>query len=241
MAVAVYDEAFARHEFALTREDRLLEVLQGDLKTIFDVGSNIGEWTRMARHFHPDAEIHSFEIVPETYRKQISNIIPNNKTFLNGFGLSNECGVLPMQHNTEFDAMSSCLLDLHVDAAVMVDGLVFTGDQYVASRNINYIDFLKIDVEGAEAYVFEGFEKTLNDEKIGIIQFEYGFANVLSRFFLIDAYKLLKSKGFYVGKMVEGQWHQRDYVLLDENFQAPNVVAVHKSKMDQYYNKIMSI
>ena len=109
----LYNEEFARREFFLTREDRLLQVLDNSLNTIFDVGSNIGEWTRMAREFHPNANIHSFEVVAATHKKQVNNIQQNDKTFLNGFGLSDFCGILPMQHNTEFDAMSSCLEELH--------------------------------------------------------------------------------------------------------------------------------
>lgn len=227
----IYNEQFARNEFSLTGEDRLLESLKGNLNTIFDVGSNIGEWTRMAREFHPDADIHSFEVVPNTYKKQLDNIKFDGKTFLNGFGLSNAAGILPMQHNTEFDAMSSCLAELHVDSSVWVDGLVMTGDQYVQSRQIDFIDFLKIDVEGAENLVFEGFADTLNANKVGIIQFEYAFANVLSKFLLVDAYKMLMPLGFNLGKLTKDKWSMDRYKLTDEDFQGPNILAVHNSKM----------
>lgn len=227
----VYNEQFARNEFSISGEDRLLEGLKGNLNTILDVGSNIGEWTRMAREFHPDADIHSFEIVPNTYKKQLDNIKPDSKTFLNGFGLSNEAGTLPMQHATQFDAMSSCLAELHVEASVWVDGLVLTGDQYVRSRQIDYVDFLKIDVEGGEDKVIHGFADTFNAGKIGIVLFEYGYANVLSRFLLVDAYKMLMPLGYHIGKLTGDKWAVGQYNLLHENFQGPNILAVHDSKM----------
>jgi hypothetical protein len=106
-----------------------------------------------------------------------------------------------------------------------------TGDQYVKSRQIDYVDFLKVDVEGAEDLVFKGLNDTLNANKIGIIQFEYGYANVLSRFLLVDAHKMLTPLGYHVGKMTKEKWAPARYSLLDEDFQGPNILAVHESKM----------
>jgi FkbM family methyltransferase len=205
--------------------------LKGKLQTIFDVGSNIGEWTTMAREIHPDANIHTFEVVPEVYRKFLNNVTLDQKITPNGFGLSNECGVLPMKWRKDHDVVSSFIPNLAVENAEWRDGLVFTGDMYRKSRSVEYIDFLKIDTEGAEGMVLKGFKQSLEEQRIGIIQFEYGFAAILTKWLLVDAYEMLNPLGFALGRLTpEGiEFHQ--YQLFHETFNGPDYVAVHESKL----------
>ena len=230
-----YSKEYARKEFALHGEDWILQKLNGQLKTILDVGSNIGEWTRMARELHPDAEIHTFEVVPETYRKFLVNLTLDDKIVPNGFGLSDTCGTLPMKWRKDHDAVSSHLAKLAIENAEWRDGIVFTGDQYIKSRSIDYVDFLKIDTEGAEGMVLKGFSESLKNAKIGVIQFEYGMAAILSKFLLVDAYELLQPYGFYLGRLHQGRIEFHEYNLPAENFSmysdSQDYVAVHQTKM----------
>jgi len=228
-----YNKEHARAEFARHGEEGLLRHLSNKLSTIIDAGSNMGEWCLMAREHNPNAEIHTFEIIPEVYRKFLANVDIDNKIIPNGFGLSNRQGMMKMQYSVEFDAVSSYFEGLNIGPVETRECFIVTGDQYVASRNINYIDFLKVDVEGAEGLVLEGFTETLASNKVGVIQFEYGFANVLSRWLLIDAYKMLTPLGFHIGLLTTEGVKFKDYILTDETFIGPNYVAVHKSKMHQ--------
>lgn len=230
----IYNEEYARKEFSIHGEDWIMEKLSNKLPVIFDVGSNIGEWTKLAREFNPDSEIHTFEVIPETYRDLLRNIKIDHKIIPNGFGLSNECGIMKMKWRKDYSAVSTHLLELAVENFEWRDGIVYTGDQYVNSRRIDYIDYLKIDTEGAEGKVLEGFQQTLRDGKIGIIQFEYGYAAILSRFLLIDAYKLLTPLGYSIGKLTQGKIEFVNYALYHEDFQGPDYVAVHHSKMNLF-------
>jgi FkbM family methyltransferase len=229
--MSVYTREFALDEFESHGETHLQQHLSGKLKTIFDVGCNIGEWAHMARQRHPDAEIHMFEVVPETYKALLGNIELDSKTIPNGFGLSDSCGEFRMKYASNHSQLSTYLPDLRLDGSVWRSCLTFTGDQYVESRNIDYIDFLKIDVEGAEGKVLAGFDKTLKERKIGIIQFEYGLAAILSRFLLVDAYTLLTPLGYHLGKLTPNGIQFHEYTLLYETFNGPDYVAVHSSKM----------
>lgn len=227
----VYDKEHARAEFARHGEDWILLHLRNKLFTIFDAGSNIGEWCLMARSCQPYADIHTFEIVPDVYRKFLANVPSDPKIIPNGFGLSNMHGMMEIQYSTKFDAVSSLYSGLNIGPVEVRNCFVATGDEYVESRKIDFIDFLKIDVEGAEGMVIEGFTKTLENNKIGIIQFEYGFANVLSRWLLLDAYNKLLPLGFHLGLLNKNGLEFKNYKLTDENFGGPNYVAVHNSKM----------
>lgn len=233
----VYDREYAQSEFALHGELWMQEKLAGKLNTIFDVGSNIGEWTYMARQHQPQAEIHTFEIIPNTYRKFLKNIDIDDKIVPNGFGLSNQAGTLDMKYRPDYDAVSTYLHDLKVDGFEWRKGLTMTGDQYVDSRQIDYIDYLKVDTEGAEGMVFEGFNETLRRGKVGIIQFEYGYAAILSKWLLVDAFRLLTPLGFHLGRLTKDGIMFHEYALYHETFNGPDYVAVHASKMEYFRNE----
>jgi hypothetical protein len=231
----MYDQQYAQGEFALHGELWIQTKLAGKLNTVFDVGSNIGEWTRMTRQLQPQAEIHTFEIIPDTYRKLLKNIPIDDKLVPNGFGLSNTAGTLRMKHRLDYDAVSTYLEELAVENFEWRSGLTMRGDDYVESRRISYIDYLKIDTEGAEGLVLEGFSETLKQGKIGIIQFEYGYAAILSKWLLVDAYRLLTPLGYKLGRLTAQGIMFHDYALYHETFNGPDYVAVHSSKLD-YFN-----
>lgn len=229
-----YDRNYAMQEFKEHGEIWIQERFAGKFNTIFDVGCNIGEWTNMTRQHQPNADIHMFEIVPNTYHKMINNIEIDNKMYPNSFGLLDEAGPIPLKFKTTYDAMSTIVTDLRLDDSVIINGLAFTGDQYVESRNVQRIDYLKIDTEGAEGKVFKGFENTFKQGKVGVIQFEYSFVCVLTKWMLIDSYKFLEPLGFKLGKLKQDHIEFHDYTLLDENFIGPDYVAVHESSWSDF-------
>lgn len=227
----IYNQETAFKEFVLHGEDWILSKLNG-LSTIFDVGCNIGEWTRLARSHHPNSDIHMFEVVPDTFQHMKKNIVLDEKMYANPFGLSSEAGTLDMKYKPSYSAVSTCLRMLRVDDSEYRSGLVMKGDDYVKSRMIDKIDYLKVDVEGAEKMVFEGFSETLKQNKIDIIQFEYGYACILTKWLLMDAYELLGSHGFVLGKYANGRIDFHDYALWREDFQGPDYFAIHRSRPD---------
>ncbi|MCK9369105.1 FkbM family methyltransferase [Candidatus Dojkabacteria bacterium] len=229
-----YNTEYARQEFNEHGEDWLLFHLQDKLKTIFDVGSNIGEWSKMAREFNPSSRIHTFEIIPETYEKLLINLKGYSGITFNSFGLSDECGRLLMKYRPDCDTVCTYLPNLELENSSWITGLTFTGDMYMESRRICYIDFLKIDVEGAEGKVLEGFQDALKQAKVGIVQFEYGRASILSKFLLVDAYEMLRPLGYKLGRLGRGWVDFKEYHLLDEDFNGPDFVAVHESVMSLY-------
>lgn len=229
MSTHVYDSAYAQREFEEHGEKWLQSRFAGQFNTIFDVGANIGEWTKMARGMHPNADIHMFEIMPDTYRRLLKNVPLDDKMFPNSFGLSNFSGPIKLKYKNDYDSLSTVVMDLALDNSSVRTGLVFTGDDYIESRNIQQVDYLKIDTEGSEEKVFKGFEKSLKAGKVKILQFEYTFVCVLTKWLLIDSYKYLTPMGFKLGKLSQGRIEFKDYTLIDENFIGPDYVAVHES------------
>jgi FkbM family methyltransferase len=236
----IYNTQIAKIHFALSGEDRLLHTLantKAKVETIFDVGSNQGEWTRMARQMFPTANIHAFEIIPEVYKKFINNGVIDSHVMPNNFGLGAETGTIQMKYCPDNDVYSTYLTRMSPGAITDMffewrECLIATGDLYVRMNNVQEIDILKIDVEGAEHLVIEGFNGFMKTEKIGLIQFEYGLANIVSKWLLVDAYELLSPMGYILGKLGPGGVNFKNYDLLDENFIGPNIVAVHQTRQD---------
>lgn len=225
--MAEYTSEYALSEFEQHGEVWLQQRLAGKLNTIFDVGSNIGEWTRMARKYNPNADIHTFEVMAPTYRKMLDNIPLDNKIWPNGFGLGDANAPIAMKYKPAYDAVSTSILDLRLDDSSIMTGLVMKGDDYAISRGITTIDFLKVDTEGAEEKVFKGFEQCLREARIKMIQFEYGYICVLTKWLLKDSYEYLSQFGYSLGKLTPNGIQFHDYALYHEDFQGPDYVAVH--------------
>jgi Methyltransferase FkbM domain len=91
---------------------------------------------------------------------------------------------------------------------------------------------LKVDVEGAEGAVLQGFKTALAERRIDVVQFEYGFQNIFSRFLLLDFYRLLEPHGYAVGKLYPDGVCFKSWEPKDEDFYGPNYVAVLTERAD---------
>lgn len=228
-----YDTNYAIGEFKLHGEYQLLERLRTvNMQTIFDVGCNIGEWTKMTRTFQPNANIHMFEIVPATFQKLLRNNVLDDKVFPNSFGLSKETSDIVVKEVLDNTRVSTTVLNLRHDNSVLRKAVVVNPMTYTEYNNINYIDYLKIDTEGHEYSVLEGFIPLLEKGNVGCIQFEYGYVCILTKKLLIDFYQLLTPYGYLIGKLTPTGVKFKDYILPDEDFQGPDYIAVHESRQD---------
>ena len=100
------------------------------------------------------------------------------------------------------------------------------------ATGVERIDLLKVDVEGAEHLVFDGFGAAMDAGQIDVIQFEYGKVNIITHFLLRDFYDFLETRGYQVGKLFPDHVDFRPYALEDEDFLGPNYIAVRKVRAD---------
>ncbi len=192
---------------------------------IFDVGANDGAWALLAAQYCKRAKIHAFEIVPSTAEIGARNVAGESRIVYNSVGLADYSGSMPVRSFA--DHTHSTTLDYPHDAPFeTVKGRVAVGDDYCGGNDIGRIDLLKIDVEGAENKVIAGFSQMLRQRRIEMIQFEYGRANILTKFLLKDWYDLLAPMGYKIGKLYPDYIDFKDYDLRDEDFIGPNYVAM---------------
>jgi len=203
-----------------------------DAECVFDVGANVGSWTRLACSAFPNATIHCFEIDEDTCHTLADDVRHLKRVVVNGCGLSDAAGEAWFKSYPGAPALTSMFDYPHPVPSVNKHGLVTTGDCYVESNGIGRINFLKIDVEGAERRVLNGFERTISHRLIDAIQFEYGRASILARQFLRDLYEFLTERGYAIGKILPNYVDFRPYALSDEDFRGLNYLAVLKSRSD---------
>ena len=159
---ATYSELRTIRNLALgPREQALISSLPSQ-GVFFDVGAHVGIWTSALAMAHPGATVHAFEASPETFRTLNRNIEKNNITnaILNQTAVSDESGFLQFQaprNGSVFGRIHADGNSQHrFDNAAIVDVPALRLADYCRTHGIGNIDFLKIDVEGAEIRVLRG-------------------------------------------------------------------------------------
>jgi FkbM family methyltransferase len=202
-------------------------------RTVVDVGANRGDWSLIASELFPQATVHSFEIVPETYSRLVQNCGQRNNIVCHNLGLSDMEGTTTVFFSPDRSGVATCVPDFseqfHKYEPEKIEARVSTGDLFCAAHGSETIDFLKIDVEGYEHKVLKGFEGMLKKGKIKIIQFEYGYINIDTHFLLKDFHEYLGDFEMKVGKIYPSYVDFRAYRYSDEDFYGPNYLAVHSA------------
>ncbi len=157
---------------------------------LFDVGANIGDWSLAAAELVPNAHLHAFEITPATAEALAVNAAPfGARLTIHPFGLGDHEGEITVYLSPRDDTANSTLRDAvaissdgNDDATIAeVAARITTGDAFLAEHGIAHLDFLKIDVEGAEFSVLSGFQNAFARNAIDLVQFEYGEINLKTR------------------------------------------------------------
>lgn len=195
---------------------------------VFDVGAHLGEYSLRLLTLKPDAQVHCFEIIPQTRELLRTRVAENPNIIVNEFGLSEvngSVGVTFFPDSLTEARIHSLRRGMKQE---LIECQVRRGDDYVRQHGIRQIDLLKIDTEGHELFVLRGFRETLRQQRIGIIQFEYGTTFLASRSLLSDVYDLLEPHGFMIGRLYpQGVFFKEFKFPQDECFRMGNYVAVH--------------
>lgn len=133
---------------------------------IFDVGARDNSILLLKSK----GEVHYFE--PEKILFGMLEIAPrnNNGAHFNNFGLSDENALLPYYNDYSSFLHRKVSVPDCPDRNETLE--VRRADEYMQEKQVNAIDFLKIDTEGYEFKVIKGFGERIKD--VSIIQFEYG-------------------------------------------------------------------
>lgn len=159
-------------------EPETVQILSGLLRpgmVVLDVGASIGQYTLLAAGIvGAGGKVHSFEPDPVTYQWLSGNVKRNNLTNVttNQLALGGEPGSLQLYIGSPENIGTTSLRPQYNHSGRSVSVEVLPLDTYLERAGIERVDFIKIDVEGAESMVFKGATKLLAKRPTIIIEFE---------------------------------------------------------------------
>ena len=221
------------HDHNTHGEVWLMNIIKSyNIKVVFDVGANVGKWTNEARNLFHDARIFSFEPIPNVFDQLQINTKELTKVFINNIALSNVTGELSFNYYPKSNLFSSIYNHPGGKDGIILKVISKCGEKFCNENEIDCIDFLKIDTEGSEPLVLEGFKEMLKNKKIRLVQFEYGITNIDAKFILKDFFKLFNDNGYIVGKIFPNYVNFISYNKENENFKHQNYIAVIDSETE---------
>ncbi len=139
-----------------------------DVKNIFDVGAFQGDTVSIERNLFPSAKIYAFEPLDSSCRVLRERYSNDSKVVVEKIALSDRKGnaklniTASVQSNSILTPAQTGLgVDEHHQLKRVVDIKTTTIDIYCDENGIDSIDFLKMDVQGAELSVLRGGRRML--------------------------------------------------------------------------------
>jgi FkbM family methyltransferase len=198
---------------------------------VFDVGANVGEWSKEIFNLNLNCLVYAFEPVPEVFKKLIQCKFDSNLFYSFNFGFGIQDDILRFFYLPNLNGMSSIYYrPVFDDLAQKIDQIevsIKTVDNFVKNNNINKINFLKIDTEGSEFNVLMGARESIKNGIINIVQFEYGGCYLDGQKKLSDIYHLFKSNNYLIFRIIpDGLIYIKTWDESLENYTYSNYLAL---------------
>lgn len=145
--------------------------------TVLDIGANVGDFAYTIRPLLPDAQLYSFEPLPDCFQKMLQHLRGAAKFQAFNVGLGDQTGELDFQRSSH--SPSSSFLNMaaaHKSAFPTTAGSqtlkvrVERLDDFAAKLIIAEPLLIKIDVQGYEAHVLRGGENTVRRASALIVE-----------------------------------------------------------------------
>ncbi len=202
--------------FQKSFEYKSLELFLGQIKkgdTILDVGANVGLYSLLgAKYIGSEGKVYAFEPTDKTYKILDLNIKRSNLSNIYSQHIALADGKRPMMmlnptgESGEYeDAMNKITF---LEQTIQDQNITYTDslDNFVLDHALTRIDFIKIDIEGAELLFFRGANQSLRQYKPKLLfeakeehcQF-YGYS-------VLDSLVYLYNLGYSIKQVDHEQW-----------------------------------
>lgn len=154
------------------------DVDPASVRTVFDVGANVGQAAAFLRENFPACALHSFEPAPKTFDELVRRVPASPRFHPHRLALGAAPGRARMylQARSRFNSLAPAVN--HPDPARgggYADVTVDTLDGFCAREGIDRVDFLKIDAEGLDLDVLRGGRGLLERGAIRFVFVEVTF------------------------------------------------------------------
>ncbi len=168
-----------------TLDQAIKSIIKKKNPIIFDVGAHEGESIDRFRNLFQNPIIHSFEPQSKTFEKLMNKKKNDKDLVLNNFALGSREENQEIFVNSNTAASSYLNIDnkdkffKSLKTIQKEQTRIDTFDNYFNKIKVNYIDLVKIDVQGYEEKVLKGALKSL--DKVQLIEIEIVFVNLYEK------------------------------------------------------------
>jgi len=189
-----------------------------DDKIFFDIGCNVGEFTKYLLDNNYNDKIYLFDAINSLDK----SIVENDKVKFSKILFWDKHERLKFNvnkneknsgHNSIFD-MNKIGYTAHNDKLEVNSS---TLDYFIQENNIKKVDYLKIDTEGSEYRILKGASNNLKKKIFKFIHLEYGHAAMADRVYIKDIYDLLCPLGMNMYAITPNGLRKLDYSPYLEN------------------------
>ena len=227
-----YDGHFETGTFELMKK-----IIRKD-DIVLDIGANLGWYTAHIAKRIPIKHCYAFEPVPSIFKKLERHCAVNqvtNKVTLNNCALGDKDGTIELHTFPDLPHGHSSISTLGKTNYVTSTAPIVMLDNYIAENNLDKIDFIKMDVEGAEMLVLKGAKNLLQrkDPPVWVIEmnietaasFGHKPADLLKEITQYNSYELFK---------VEAGWGKTTRMSSIDDYQnGDNAVLIPSSKKER--------
>ncbi|WP_133013305.1 FkbM family methyltransferase [Marinomonas flavescens] len=140
--------------------------LINDNDTVFDIGGNMGWYSIALSKAKKNLDIYTFEPIPKSYESLVVNAKLNRSEInIYNIGLSDKKQELTFYYHKEGSGNASSAIMNEDRENIEVRCQVEKLDDFFKDNNLDKLDFIKCDVEGAELLTFKGAVETISKQK----------------------------------------------------------------------------
>lgn len=175
---------------------------------VFDVGANIGDWTKvmleLAASRSGETSIHAFEPGDETLVTLHRNLAAwslTDKVVVNDVALSSKAETRKYYSLGANAGVNGLYPVNDTDPQAISEIETQTLDGYCEQAGLSHVHFVKVDTEGHDMEVLYGAKGMLEKQAIDALQFEYNYRWINARHYLRDAFDYFQPLGYQLGKV----------------------------------------
>ncbi len=206
-----------------------LDLLGKSNKVLFDVGANHGQYTDLLLDtFSGTDRIVCFEPSRHSFKELSARHGQKANVELVPYGLGSKTENRNLFYDVEGSGWASVFerkdTGFNHPLTHSEEISIITLDDFCAAKQINEINFLKADVEGFELEIFRGATNILPN--IDFIQFEFSYANLNSRTYLLEFFEILSD--FRIHRVLRDGIQEIVYDPRYEILMTTNYLAINK-------------
>lgn len=217
-----------------TGEVWLRHAVAARCSTFVDAGANVGEWLAQIALEKGDQPFRAIAYEPSAsaFEQLSARFASDARVTLRPCAVGDVDGELEFFEEQAAGKGSSLLAGFSTMQTAKRSVRAVRLDDEIAAAGWDRVDFLKVDAEGYDLRVLVGAHQLLQQQRVGVVQFEYNRSWQLAGDTLFSAMKLLKECGYEIFVLKREGLYTLNYALYEEYFEYSNFVALSAPFLD---------